>query len=635
MCGIVGVLACGGFEPRVTDEDVARMRDRLSHRGPDGAGLWRGQGVVLGHRRLSVIDPTPAGAQPMVTPDGRYVITYNGELYNDAEVRADLAREGVVFRTRCDTETVLHAAARWGTAAASRLRGMYAFAVYDTDARRLLLARDPLGVKPLVYTLGPSRDEPAVDEVMFASEDTALRLRPGFVARPDLAAISGYLTAIRTTFGPRTLLEGVRSVEPGEWIELDLREPRARARRRVVWDDEAMGPAGRPDAGEGAVAATVRTAVVDSVRRHLRSDVPMCSLLSGGLDSTVVASVAAAGLHGGSRLRTYCAGDPAAGAGDADDFAFAASAAAALGTEHAEVVVDRAAFARDWPLMIHRLGRPLTTPNEVAIHAVAQRLRGDGHVVALSGEGADELFGGYLNPMMTAWAFCTAPAGAGEAGQGGAGQGGADGVFMLRSNAWMNTDTKAAMLRPEVWAALERDAWLEGWAADAGRAAWREAAHADDARDATARRMQTHLRLLRRVNLSGLLLRLDGATMLASVEGRTPFADIAVARAAERLAMADKFVAGVEPTGGDARTKIALRDAFAGDIPEAIVRRPKRSFPLPFQGWISDHAGVLRESRLVREVFTEAAVETVVAKAGEWWHLAWPMVNLALWSEAA
>jgi asparagine synthase (glutamine-hydrolysing) len=265
---------------------------------------------------------------------------------------------------------------------------------------------------------------------------------------------------------------------------------------------------------------------------------------------------------------------------------------------------------------VERLGVPLSTPNEVAIYQVAARLRRDGCVVTLSGEGADEIFGGYDGPLRAAAAY--------ERGAwGGHERASHPGEFQLLDAAWIPPSAKAGVLDEALWRGVEQDAELTAWY----RGAFDECA-AGAAPDLTGDGLAAHLRFLRRVNLSGLLARLDTATMLAGVEGRTPFADAEVAGLADTLPTGLKFD---EAVAGVAGTKIVLRRAFAGRVPREVVERPKASFPLPFQAWVEDQAGVLLDSALAREMFTEAARVTVAARAGELWRLSWPMVNLALW----
>lgn len=593
MCGVLGIFGLGG-PVGLDDRTAVRLRDTMTHRGPDDAGLWRCPWAVLGHRRLSVIAPGPEGHQPMVTPDGRYALVYNGELYNDAEVRRDLAAEGVAFRTACDTETVLWAMARWGERAIDRLRGMFAIGFVDTVERRVILARDPLGVKPLYAARLRTPDGP---QVIFASEPPAILAHPDMATEPDWVTVSGYLTTIRPTLGRRTMFAGLETLLPGETRVYDARVDRP----YQVIDAWATAESGVGDAAEtGAVIA-------DAVASHLRTDVPMCALLSGGLDSSAVVLLARAGVD--HRLRTYCAGALPGGADD--DFAHARAMAAALDTDHTEVGVDAASFVEGWREIISRTGVPVSTPNEVAILAVARSLRAGGHVVTLSGEGADELFGGYGSPMMQAAARVASLGGRPDA---------EGGLFHLLSNAWVSPGVKAALLQSDVLDRTEGDGVL----ADEYQTAFAAvSAHAPG-----DSHLQAHLRFHRRMNLSNLLRRLDSCAMLASVEGRTPFADIRVARFAESLAMTDKFVAGEPP-----RTKIALRDAFHGRLPESVVARPKASFPLPFQGWMGPMVDELGRSDFARAVFTPEAIERVGADPAACWTLAWPMANIAAWGE--
>lgn len=609
MCGLFGVVSRVGLEPSLDDPTARRLRDMLAHRGPDGAGLWRRQNVVLAHRRLAVRDLSPAGRQPMTSADGRYALVYNGELYNEEELRDALRREGVTPSTACDTETVLCALAAWGLGALERMRGMYALALYDTVRDELTLARDPLGIKPL-YWWADER------EIVFASEPGPIVSSPRAAARPDFGAISAYLTTIRTTLGERTLYEGVRALQPGSAAVVDLRGAALRVRVTEFW----QGP--RATSGSGS-DDNVRAIVRDSVSAHLRSDVRVCSLLSGGLDSVIVAHEAAGRIDG---LLTYCAGalpeDEAltGGMGGSDDLSWAARASEAIGSHHAEAIVTRGLFADLWPEMIARLRSPLSTPNEVAIHTVAARLRRDGCKVTLSGEGADELFAGYEGPMESAESFIRSGAGRLESG----------GAFELRSNAWAPLELKHALLTARAWREAEQDLPVVSTYERVFDRCVEECGEAS---------LSAHLRFHRKINLVGLLQRLDTATMLAGVEGRTPFADVRVAEFAEALPMERKFVSTPPGAGGGTAvlsrcgTKVALRSAYRGLIGEAFAERPKASFPLPFQAWVGDHAGSLRRSGFAREVFSEAAIEAVASEPAANWRLAWPMINIALWGE--
>lgn len=634
MCGIFGVAAIAGLRPSIRVEQAERLRDMLAHRGPDGAGQWAHHNVILGHRRLAVVDPSPAGAQPMSldpggvvtnqrpprSPEPRYTLVYNGELYNDAELRAELRARGVRFASTCDAETVLQAWSEWGSAALARLRGMFALAIYDAHDRTLTLARDPLGVKPLYYHVG-------AHEVVFASEPGPIVAHPDVGARPDAAMVSVYLSTIRTVLGDRTLFQGVHAVRPGEMMRIDLAGERPVAWATTYWRGPMIdySRSAAPDAS----AECVRDSITDSVTRHLRSDVPVCSLLSGGLDSTIVSAIARK--HHPS-LRTYAAGAPLPCTCRDNvlegDLAWARVVSQELGTQHAEAHVTREMFVEQWPTLVRKLGVPLSTPNEIAIWLVASRLRADGCIVALSGEGADELFAGYDGPLTAAADYCASfPVGQAFDAR-------AHALQEITSNAWVGPAMKPAIMRPEIWASIGADEFLvEEYQRQFELAA----------QECNDDPLETHLRVQRRINLTGLLQRLDTATMLASVEGRTPFADVRVAELAEMLPIALKFSNDVEQSehGGanagtltavQTRTKLVLRDAFADMVPAGVLTRAKASFPLPFREWLPDHAQTLRSSEFVHAVFNEAIVDAVANEPERLWNLAWPMMNLAMWA---
>lgn len=638
MCGIFGILSPGPVS--LSDDHLARLRDTLSHRGPDAAHLYRNSGCILAHRRLIVIDPTDAAAQPMVSSGGgkhgggggRFALVYNGELYNDADLRRELAAEGLRFSTASDTETVLAALSRWGADALPRFRGMYALAFYDSVTHRLLLARDPLGIKPLYYRLGPTADGPSL---IFASEPRAILEHPDVPARPDLLTISSYLSTIRTVMGDRTLFEGVRILRPGESLEFYADGGEVGLARRIP-------PPTTLSFARPALARDVLSTITESIHLHLRADVPLCCMLSGGLDSSIIASTIKPHVES---LHTYCSG-----AEGADDFPHARLMAQRLNASHTEAPISRELFAQRWPELIARQGLPLSTPNEVAINEIARRMRAAGHVVTLSGEGADELFGGYDIPMLDAAQFEGLLPRNPEARwfRPGVLTGG---DFQLASTAWIHPDDKPALLSPDVWRIAEHDDHLRQFYREEFE---RSAAGAPD--DSP---LQAHLRFQRRINLTGLLARLDSATMLEGIESRTPFADVAVAALAENLPMTDKFhwsrntSSHLHPSASSAATSLSssacstplretsslhietkrvLRSAFSG-LPAEVLTRKKSSFPLPMQTWVADQVPAFRRSRFARELFTIAAIETIAAQPERCWPLAWPMMNIALWGQ--
>ncbi|MFG0245552.1 MAG: asparagine synthase (glutamine-hydrolyzing) [Phycisphaerales bacterium JB052] len=594
MCGIAAIFNLDHSQHPVPRPLIERMRDRLTHRGPDDAGLWEGPQGSIAHRRLTVIDPTPAGHQPFVSPDERYILAYNGELYNDHDLRAELASMGITFRTSCDTETLLHALITWGDEAIDKLRGMFAFTFLDTQTNTLTLARDPMGIKPLYHS---TIQTDTGRQLAIASEIPALLQNPAVTRTPDPVTLSAYLSSIRTTLGDRTMFASIKTLQPGDWITIQLDQTQD-ATHRNWWNIARRKP-----------TQGLRQTIEDSIHRHLRTDVPMCALLSGGLDSAITTSLAMKSL---GTLNTYCAG--ARSEGFADDFTFARQMAEHIDANHHEVEITQALFTQRLPEMVNRLGNPMSTPNEVAIFEVASALRAQGHIVTISGEGADELFAGYAPIMQQCAAHVATLTDPDHDPDGG--------LFHLQANAWISDELKPAVLNQTHLAQADYDEHLRRY--------YRETFTALHAKAPTDSPLQAHLQFQRRMNLPNLLQRLDTATMLAGVEGRTPFADIEVAIAANALPMDQKYRHDQHNPG----TKIALRNAFAHDLPDPIAHRPKASFPLPFQQWLMPFSATLQASPFARQYFTEESITLVASEPNKYWHMAWPMINLSLWGQA-
>ncbi len=601
MCGILGEVTARGEAVGLTDAQAERWLAELDHRGPDGRGLWRGENVLLGHTRLAVRDPrNGAAAQPITTPCGRYALVYNGELYNDAELRASLepavlqATGGAGFQTACDAETVLWALTLGGRGAIGSMRGMFALAFVDLETRTALLSRDPLGVKPLVWASTPTG-------LAFASEARALVAHPRVRVAPDMEMFSTYLATSRRTMAGRTLFEGVEAVQPGETLQVDLCKRRPRPVQLYT-----------PGLLFGAAPAdpdpeVCRSVVTDSVLAHLVSDVPVCAMLSGGLDSTIIASIIAAQRDD---LATWCASGVDGGVEVSPDPAEARTLAGELGTRHHDVHLQAADFMGAWREHVAHLGQPLSTPNEVAISRLAASVRESGARVALSGEGADELFGGY-DAVLSAYAahghLSAPPIGAAR--------------FHLEATAWVSPGAQDGLLRGDAAGQSEFvvNAYERAYALS--EAQMRVGGSALDA----------HLQLQRRFNLSSLLERLDGATMRHGIEGRTPFADVEVARYAESLPMAEKFIAG---KAGASSSKVILRRAFSGAIPERVEKRPKASFPLPFETWCAPVKDEIAASGFLAEWVEPEVLQAVAGDPQAHWRLTWLLGNLALWGDA-
>jgi asparagine synthase (glutamine-hydrolysing) len=376
MCGIVGLVEASGPADAAAAERAARLLER---RGPDDSGLWTESGAALAHRRLSVIDLTSAGHQPMLSSDGRYAIVYNGEVYNHRELRAELDPVDSHWRGHSDTEVILAAYTRWGPGCLARLRGMFALAIWDRRERTLFAARDRLGVKPFYYHHSTAR-------FAFASRPRAvLALHPDILAQLDPQALRLYLEAGYVP-SPWSIHAGVRKLPAAHWLE--WRDGRVRVER--YWDLRAIEPdpglAARP---EGELLDELEELVARSVRYRLESDVPLGAFLSGGIDSSLV--VAMMRRHASGPVKTYTIGfdEPAY-----DESRHAAAVAAHLGCDHREERVRVDDLLALLPRFQDAYDEPFADSAAFPTLAVSRLARAEVKVT-LSGDGGDELFGGY------------------------------------------------------------------------------------------------------------------------------------------------------------------------------------------------------------------------------------------------
>ena len=586
MCGIAGVL--GGRATSGEDRAalVASMAGALAHRGPDGTGAWTDgtTGVALGHTRLAVVDLSPAGAQPMTSADGRWVLAFNGEIYNHRELRRRLAQLGTGFRGTSDTEVLLEAAAAWGPEKAlDETNGMFALALWDRTQRRLLLARDRMGEKPLYYGR-------AGDAFVFASELKALRRHPGFVPDLDRAALTLYL---RHGFvpAPHSVYSGVRKLPPGCLLWVDGSGQAGQP--QPYWHVDEAATRGQRDGWHGSPAEAVdelARLAGDAVALRMRADVPVGAFLSGGIDSSLV--VALMGAHSPHPVRTFTIGfdEPAY-----DESAHARAVAGHLGTEHTELVVTPAEAQRIVPSLAEIYDEPFADSSQIPSCLLAALTRR--HVtVSLSGDGGDELFAGYdrylLHDRMVrgiaavpgwlrapaaralqsrdpaAWERALAPArpltarlaAPGRLGErihrfGGLLAGGPDDLYRRLVSAWQDP------ARVVLGAEEPPDAFPVPPPALPGRGSAR-LRHADQ----------------RQYLPDDLLVKVDRATMAVSLEARVPLLDHRLVEFAWRLP---------EPMlvrGG--RGKWILRELLARHVPRERFERPKMGFGVPIGDWL-------------------------------------------------
>ena len=634
MCGFVGVYAFAAT-PRDELEHVRRMRDAMIHRGPDDAGLWQDDArtVALGHRRLSILDLSEAGRQPMAGGDPRVQLVFNGEIYNHEALRGELAAAGHAFRSRCDAEAIVRGYEQLGAGVVDRLDGMFAFALWDGRARgRLVLARDRLGKKPLHYVERGGR-------LLFASEIRALLAHPDVSRDLDPIALDQYLT-FGNVPAPRTLFAGIRKLPAASRL---VCTPSGVTLERY-WSplDE---PAFERDIAEGEAIERVRVLVRDAVRKRLLSDVPLGALLSGGLDSST--NVALATAMGAGPVRTVSLGF--SGFGDAQNFhdlPHARAVADRLGCEHHEVVVTAAECLAHVPQLAAQLDEPLGDPACLAMHFAARAARQSGLVVVLVGEGADEVFAGYddmvhavrvglprfervrrlpRSARRTLHALARimrAPAGrvdvlrralAGEP------------MYWGLDVAFWDVE-KAELLEPAARAAMGPGS------GPLVRGYYRELA----ARRPGADRLQqlSWIELCNRLP-ELLLARVDRITMSHSLEARAPFLDPAL------VAYALALPARLKLRG--ATTKYVLRRAVADLLPPAVLARPKQGFRVPIPEWLRGELAPWAEHQLRhaaihrRGLFRAGAIDAMWRRhrAGQFDHSfdLWVLLQLAGWYE--
>jgi asparagine synthase (glutamine-hydrolysing) len=551
------------------------MRDVLRHRGPDGEGLWIEGPVGLGHRRLSIVD-VAGGHQPMANEDETVWITYNGEIYNHAALRPGLERRGHRYRTRSDTETILHLYEEEGDRCVEHLQGMFAFALWDRSRRRLLLARDRLGIKPLYFALTDR-------ELLFASEIKAILAAGGILPAFNEAILPEFLAA-RYIAGEDTFFKDIKSLDPGRILSWS---PDEGLTRRRYWHLPTA-----TDPGTGTLrerAEEVRTRLEEAVRSHLMSDVPLGLFLSGGIDSTGIAALMAPMMK--EPLRTFAVGfeEP-----QASELGYAHLAARAVGAQHHEIVVTPEAFLKELPRLIWHEDKPIAFPSSVALYFVS-RLARDHVKVVLTGEGADELFLGYNWYRVTAWNQRLGRA-----------------YWALTPAALRGQISRLVTRLPEgarrytqrSFLALPlgiRSIFHENFAAfpDAlRRRLFRNPALRDG--DPYAKHLARYeespggtLTRMSRADLQTYLVELltkqDRMSMAASVESRVPFLDHKLVEHVVSLPERFKLHGWT--------TKAVLRRALERHVPREILHRKKMGFPVPFGKWLR---GPLR--RLIDEL---------------------------------
>ena len=592
MCGLVGILRRDGepADARIID----RMLSPMLHRGPDGRGVWAQNEVALGHLRLSILDLSERASQPITSAGGEGVLVYNGEVYNYRELRFELEREGAVFASSGDTEVVLQALLRWGPRRAiPRFNGMFALAYFDRRSRELWLARDRLGIKPLYVIERGS-------ELIFASEPQALLEHPSVPCQPDRLAIASFVLRGRLD-AHVTFFEGIEAIEPGSWWRVRGSSVE-RHRYFHVLDDLDVERLLAPVSSD---AVTRFEEILDeSVRLHLASDVPLATICSGGVDSSLIAACAS---RHQKDLHCYVADLPfERGEGE-----HAQQVADHLGMHLTRVPLDRESYLRHWPEAVWFEGQPLHARSSVALLALGRACRADGVKVLLNGEGSDELFGGYGTQANAyrAWGWRARVAR------------GLDPSRPRRRRSLRHLRSARFMGRPGLdWLGSSGIAALDGDGELRRRALLEKLAPVrSDADRAFLVRCLDDLY----VTLDPLLRRHDRMAMAASIEMRVPFLENGVIDFGMHLPRRAKLRRG--------QSKWIVKQAAEKLLPDQIVHARKRAFPMPRAFDVGSEA--LLAGGVAGELlhWTERTQRSLIPLARRRQGLRFALVSLELW----
>src|SRR6266850_4776891 len=624
MCGIVGLFN-HSTAAEVSKDTLLSMRDSMTHRGPDDEGIYISpdRALGLGHRRLSIIDLSPAGRQPMSDSDGRFWIVFNGEIYNFAELRRDLEREGTVFRSRSDTEVLLYLYKQHGKQMLRLLRGMFAFAIFDTQQRTLFLARDRIGVKPLYYfnrggTFG------------FASEIKALLASDRIGRNVNPEAFYHYLSFL-TTPAPQTLFDGIFKLPAAHSMTVNASGD---VQIEQWWSPLSLPPLKLKESDH---IEAIRSLLRDSIRYRMISDVPFGVFLSGGIDSSTNVALMAEMMD--RPVETFSIAfenEP-----EYNEFRYARIVASAFKTNHHEIEIGMNDLLDFLPQLIHHQDEPIADPVCIPVYYVAKLAKEHGVTVCQVGEGSDELFCGYPHwsyvlglerwrrlysaipqPLRKLASFF-----ARQLEDPSSGRleyirraSNDEPVFWGGAEAFFETG-KRFLLHPAMQAKVNGIS-----SAGVIRGYFDEFLQAENHRDPLTWMTFMDLKL-RLPEL--LLMRIDKMTMATSVEARVPFLDHKLVEYVMSIPQSDK-VPGLAP-------KYLLKKSVTGLVPDEIIHRPKQGFGVPVVEWFQLELGNQVRKKLTsfaqsQPYLSPEGVQRLLTRPGS--ALPWYLFNFALWHEA-
>lgn len=610
MCGIVGIYNRERERP-CPEERLIAMRDLQIYRGPDDAGQYLDGNLGLGHRRLSIID-LGSGHQPMQTADGDLCVVFNGEIYNYKALRAELEARGCVFRTHSDTEVLLHLYREYGEQGVTRLNGIFAFALWDKKTRKLFLARDHMGIKPLYYYAG-------MRSFVFSSEIKSLFASGELNARCNVQVVPEYF-AFRQVAGTRTLFQDVQSLLPGHCMTVTEDGVNV----RPYWSP--LGQATTPARNLNESVDELDALLTDAVAMQMMSDVPLGTFCSGGIDSSLVTALCARAA--GRSIDTYSVGFHET---SYDETAYARMVSNQYATQHHELRLSNEEFAQRLPKMVWHNDEPLNFPNSVLIQALSELARRRVTVV-LTGEGADELFAGYPRyriPTLAArlqrlpqWLRRALGSSMNLSGE----------RRLRKLSGYLERPMREVLLYNA--ATLDPDRFHEFWPQANGHDfGYRAELLAKlDTEDGWLRRMSL---LDQHTYLVSILNRQDKMSMAASIESRVPLLDYRIVEFANRLP--DRYRQG----GG--QTKLILKKVAERYLPREVIYRRKSGFGIPVSEWFRATVGLGALAQREFADITLAEFEQPIRparlleehRAGRHDHgeLLWSLLNFVLWKK--
>src|SRR3954468_8659920 len=568
MCGIAGIVAVDQLEQDAPARAL-RMRDIITHRGPDEAGLHCDAHAALAHRRLSIVDLS-SGQQPLSNEDGSIWVTFNGEIYNHADVRRELESHGHTYRTKSDTETIVHAYEQWGEECVHRFRGMFAFAIWDAPRRRLLLVRDRLGIKPVYWTR-------TSDALLFGSEIKAI-LASGLIEPRANPTVLPEVLSNRYTSGTETMFEGIHKLLPGHVLVFEA----GQITTRQYWDVPARDTASSQPAVSHPVER-FKELLEESVKLRLMADVPLGMFLSGGIDSSAIAALMAKMIDRPLQTFSVAFKDRAF-----SELEYAREVATAIGAVSHEIVIDDGDFFGALPKLLWHEDEPIAHPSSIPLYFVSALARE--HVtVVLTGEGSDELLAGYGKYPRVAWNW-RAGAMYERMLPGAVRSSIARGVIPMLPAKLARYARRSFLAMDRTPESMFFDNFSAIRLADQQRllsSPLRDLATSAGAYGASLSHFNTPngaSTLLDRLlyadintYLVELLMKQDQMSMAASIESRVPFLDHKLVEYAATLPDEWKLNGWT--------TKRILREAMKGLLPESILNRPKMGFPVPFASW--------------------------------------------------